>query len=153
MKRIGYWLPILCLAGCVAACAAPEVAPPPPTRTPDAAYAPQPTPAVLSSAAARIVTAAPDAPAPAPAAVPEPPTTSVPEPAARCITVNSQFGLSLRQGPNRTAERLTVLDDGLSFRYVEANPDGTWYRIVHPGGYGDDTWVFAEYAPLGPCTN
>lgn len=151
MKRIGYWLPILCLAGCVAACAAPEVAPPPPTRTPDAAYAPQPTPAVLSSAAARIVTAAPDAPAPA--AVPEPPTTSVPEPAARCITVNSQFGLSLRQGPNRTAERLTVLDDGLSFRYVEANPDGTWYRIVHPGGYGDDTWVFAEYAPLGPCTN
>lgn len=151
MKRIRRWLGVLCLAACAAACAAPEVAAPPPTRTPDAAYARQPTPAILSSAAARIVPEAPAAPAPA--AVPEPPTTSVPEPTARCITVNASGGLSLRSGANRNAERLAVLSNGETFQYVEANADDTWYRIVHPGGFGDDTWVYAEYASLGPCPN
>ncbi len=150
MKRIRRWLRILCLTGCAAACAAPEVAAPPPTRTPDAAYASQPTPAILSSAAARIAAEAPAVPAPAAVSAPPP---SVPEPAARCITVNSQFGLSLRSAPNRNAERLAVLDDGATFPYVEANPDDTWYRIEHPGGFGANTWVFAEYAPLGPCPN
>lgn len=149
MKRIRRWLGVLCLAACAAACAAPEVAAPPPTRTPDAAYARQPTPAIFSSAAARIVPEAPAASAPAPAAVAAPPTTSVPEPTARCITVNASGGLSLRAGANRNAERLAVLPDGETFPYVEANADATWYRITHPAG--DNTWVYAEYAPLSPC--
>lgn len=149
MKRIRRWLGVLCLAACAAACAAPEVAAPPPTRTPDAAYARQPTPAILSSAAARIVTAAPAASADAPAVVPEPPPTSVQEPARRCITVNASGGLSLRSRPDTNAERLTILPNGETFPYVEANADATWYRIDHPAG--DNTWVYAEYAPLSPC--
>ncbi len=156
MYRIAFLVSVLtCLVGTgfILSCSAPEVLAPPPTRTPDPVYLDQAAPEIvkrshLVQSQGEVETTNP------PEAVPTPEPTPVPASVpAVCVTIDSEYGVNVRGGPGTTFAVLGFVENQAQFPLVEENPSSSWYRIRLTDGTGDDTWVSADLAQLGPCAN
>ncbi len=135
-----------------AACAAPEVLPPPATATPASEYLEKPQPVLVQGALvpqpANVATEVPiSTPLPQ---LPEEQSTPVPPPPSLCATVTAAT-LNVRSRPEVSDATLVgQVQQGEVFAIIGNNSDGSWFQVEIPRIAGA-TWLYSDFVDEGPC--